>query len=116
MSLVDSANTNDPSTPTSTLTAEYTARFNQILFQAVHAGTGNNGLVPNNNNVYIVHKPQGSGTGNRSDYGAIVAVLQPGDSFFLTSSPLNRDVFSPYRYRVDADTANDGALVTGFIG
>ncbi len=116
MSLVDANNFNDPSKPSNTNTAEYTERFNQILFQALHAGTGNNGLIPNNNNVYIVRQPQGTGTGNRSDYGAIVAMLQPGDSFFLTSSPLNRDVFSPYRYRIDADSANDACLVTGFIG
>jgi hypothetical protein len=32
---------------------------------------------------------------------------------FLASAPSVKDVFSPYRYLIDADSNNDAALVTG---
>lgn len=110
MSLVDSGDPNEPESATSATSDEYTVRAQQILFQAFKPGA--HGLVPNVGNIYIVRDGVGSGTGNRDDQGAIVAVLTPGQTFTLASAPLNRNVFSPYRYSIDADNAGDGALVT----
>ena len=53
-----------------------------------------------------------AGAGGIGDTGIVVQTLTPGQTFVLASAPLNRDVFSPYRYFIDADTANDGAMVT----
>jgi hypothetical protein len=116
MSLVDANNVNDPSTASNTSTAEYTQRFNQIRFQGFKAGANNSGLVNNANNVYIVRKPTGNNAGSKNDYGAIVGVVTPGNLYTLNLSSVDRDIWNPYRYRVDADTANDCALVTGIIG
>ena len=67
-------------------------------------------MTVNAGNVYIVRK-----SGNRDDTGTIIKVLSPGETFYLASAPLNRNVFSGYRYYIDADTAGDGALVTGIV-
>jgi hypothetical protein len=113
MSLVDPSSVNSPSSPTpGTADAnEYTQRAQQIIFQAMKPGT-THGTQNNTGNVYIVRVAQGSGTGNRDDYGSIVKTLVPGETFILASAALNRNVFSPYRYRIDADNAGDGAFVT----
>ena len=71
--------------------------------------------VDNVGAIYIVRVGQGTGTGNKADSGAIIKIIQPGETFFLSSAPLNRNVFSPYRYRLDSDSANDGCLVTLII-
>lgn len=116
MSLVDPSNFQAPgSAATYSATnqvAEYTERCQQIVFDALHPTT--HGMVANTGNIYICRKGV-QGAGNRDDYGSIVKVLQPGDSFFLGSSALVKDAFSPYRYYIDADNASDGALVTLFI-
>ncbi len=108
MSLMDPVDAGDPSTPTAAGVPEYTVRCQQIMFQAVKADT--HGLVNNTGNIYIVRKG-----GNRDDPGAIVAMLQPGQTLFLSSAPAVRDVFSPYRYFIDADNAADAAQVTLLI-
>lgn len=118
MSLVDPLGVNDPATPTpSTVGAyEYTIRAQQLMFQAVRAGASN-GLQINTGNIYIMRKPvQGSGSAHDNDFGACVAVLAPGQTLFIASAPINNNVYSPYRYFIDADTAGDSALVTLFIG
>jgi len=115
MSLVDSAGVNDPNAATSATSDEYTVRCQQIIFQGFKPG-GSGGMVNNAGNVYIVRDDgAGGGSGNRTDTGAIVLVLTPGTTITLASAPLNRNVFSPYRYSIDADNANDGALVTLII-
>lgn len=116
MSLVDSASVNAPNTATTTGTAgeyEYSPSVQQIIFQAVKAGASH-GVQNNTGNIYIVRKGV-QGAGNRDDYGAMVFSLAPGANLFLSSAPLERNVFSPYRYFVDADTAGDSALVTLII-
>jgi hypothetical protein len=111
MSLVDPApEPNEPETATSATSDEYTVRAQQILFQAYKPGASH-GMQNNTGNIYIVRDAAG-GSGNRDDTGGIVAVLTPGQTLTLASAPLNRNVFSPYRYRIDADNAGDGALVT----
>lgn len=115
MSLVDPTSLNDPATatPGSPGTDEYTVRAQQIMFQGFKPDV--NGMQMNTGNVYLVRKAQGTGTGNRNDYGDIVLVIPPGATVFLASAPLNRNVYNPYRYRLDADVASEGALVTLII-
>lgn len=114
MSLVDPSNVNDPSTPTPGTSGanEYTERCNQIVIWGVKAAA--NGLQPNAGNIYLCRKGV-QGPGNRNDYGAIVAIIFPGQAFTLVPSALVRDGFSPYRYFIDADNAGDSALVTLII-
>lgn len=107
--LIDPTNLDAPETQNLTgVKAEYTARFQQIMIQGFKPGA--HGMQPNAGFVYIVRAG-----GNRDDPGSIVKVLFPGETFFLASAPLVKDVFSPYRYYVDADNAGDGALIVGLI-
>lgn len=109
MSLVDSGSVNAPESATSSTSSEYAPRAQQIVFQAFKASV----TPPTNATaIYIVRKGVGGGSGNRSDLGTIVAILSPGTTFILSSSALNRDVFNPYRYFIDADSANDACQVT----
>ena len=124
MSLVDpnSLNASGSASPTASANNtgapaggnEFTERCQQIIFQA-YKSAGANGLNTNTGNIYIVRKGVGAGTGNRADLGSIVAVLQSGQTFSVGSSALVKDVFSPYRYFIDADNVNDGCQVTLFI-
>lgn len=113
MSVVDPNGVNDPSTatPGTSGAAEYTIRAQQIMIQALKPGASH-GTTFNTGNVYIMRKGAGSGLGNRDDTGSIVATLNPGQTFFMSSAALNHNVWSPYRYSVDADNANDGVFVT----
>lgn len=118
MSLVDAASANAPETAVGGATPtgaggvgdEYAPRAQQIIFQSYKAGTP---LGPNTaaKLVYIVRKPTAGG-GGTGDNGTIVAALSPGQTFTLGSAASNRNVFNPYRYFIDADTASDGCLVT----
>lgn len=120
MSLVDSANSDDPATATppnpgvpsppphtTDPSNEYTVTCQQIIFQGYKAGSGTVAAM-NSGLVYIIRK----GSAGASDSGTIVKILQPGETWVLASSALNSNVFSPYRYVLDADVAADGALVT----
>lgn len=112
MSLVDPGLANAPGAATGTTTDEYSPRCNQIVIQGVK---GNSPVVNNTGNIYVVRKGVGTGTGNRADNGAIVLVIAPGSTGVLGPSALVKDVFSPYRYSIDADNANDAAQVTLLI-
>ena len=113
MSLVDPSSLQAPKTPTTYggQVQEYTPRCQQIIFTGVKAGAGPPRLTNNTGNVYIVVKPT-AGAGGVADVGNIVIPIFPGQTFILASAALNMDVFSPYEIFLDADTANDGALVT----
>jgi hypothetical protein len=114
MSLVDPNSYDAPETATGTHSGEYGgALCQQIMFQGFKSNAGT-GVVQNAGFVYIVRLGT-AGSGNRTDFGAMVAVLAPGQTIFWGSAPRNRDTFSPYRYYLDADNANDGALVTLFV-
>lgn len=116
MSLVDSSSLDDPGNPTAAGVSEYTSRGFTLLFTPCRKGAANHGTQNNVGNIYIVRKGN-SGTGNRDDYGSIVAVLRPTDApLAFPFHAMTKDVFSPYRYSIDADNANDGAMVTMFIG
>jgi hypothetical protein len=113
-SLVDSTNVNAPETPTPGTAGadEYTTRAQQIIFQGVTPGAGPPALKNNTGLLYILKRGAGGGTGNKTDLGTIIAVVAPGATFILGSAALNRNVFNPYEYFVDVDTANDAAQVT----
>jgi hypothetical protein len=113
MSLVDPNSYNAPETATGTHSAEYSELCQQIMFQGFKSNAGT-GMLQNTGNIYICRLGV-QGSGNRTDFGAIVAVLAPGQTIFIGSAPRNRDTFSPYRYYLDADNANDSALVTLFV-
>jgi hypothetical protein len=72
---------------------------------------GNNGLVPNANNIYFLMAPTGNNTGNKGDTGAILGVIGPGNNFTWPPSGYSASAMSPYFYYVDADSNNDGAVV-----
>jgi hypothetical protein len=107
MSLVDAALVNDPGALTSTTSNEFTVRCQQIFFMGFKPGVSTR-LVNNSGNIYICRK----NTTGTTDTGVILKTLVPGESFFLGSSAMNRNVYNPYRYYIDGDTAGDGALVT----
>lgn len=113
MSLVDSGSVNAPGA-SGTTSAEYAIRAQQIIFQGYKTNAGT-GLVVNTGTIYIVRTLVGAGSGNRTDMGSIVSAIAPGATFILGSAAFNRNVFNPYRYRIDADTANDSCLVTLII-
>jgi hypothetical protein len=51
-----------------------------------------------------------------NDVGVIIVTLGPTAApFVLTAAALNRDVFSPYEFFIDADTAADACQVTLLI-
>lgn len=115
MSLVDPAGVNDPASPSSLAgAAEYTVRAYQIQLQG-YKPNGSGGMIYNNGFVYLIRKPAGGGSGDRNDTGSIVGVIAPGQSYFFDAAPINRNVWSPYRYFLDADNADDGALATLII-
>jgi len=113
MSLVDASNNNAPETGTTTSSDEYTALCQQIMVQGFKSNAGV-GLTPNTGNIYVVRKGT-TGSGNKNDYGVIVLCVLPGQTMFVSSAPRNRNEFSPYRYYIDADNANDAAQVTLWI-
>lgn len=112
MSLVDPTSKWDPSTPTSAANPDgFTVRTQQIYFAAYKAGGGPPRLVVNTGIIYVVLKPL-QANGASSDTGNIIKQLIPGETFYLGSAPMNRNVFGPYQLFIDADTANDGCQVT----
>jgi len=118
MSLVDPSSVNAPTTTAANSAGvqEYTTRCQQIQVQGYKAGAGGNGLQSNTGNVYLMKKAEATtGSGNRTDYGVMVAVITPQQTIFYGSAAFNRNVFGPYEYYIDADNANDGALVTLII-
>jgi hypothetical protein len=97
-------------TGAATSSNEFTITCQQIIIQA-YKSNGGTGVVNNTGNIYIMMKGAG-GSGNRTDFGAMVAVLTPGQTLILASAPVNCNVFNPYKYFVDADNPGDSALVT----
>lgn len=123
MSLVDPSLVNAPWTiqpPLTTVspakTLGYSPAFQQIMFQGFKKNLGADGVVDNTGNIYVCRAGVGAGLGNRDDYGALVLVVKPGQTVFLASAPANMNVYSPYRYFIDADNPNDGCIVTGYVG
>jgi hypothetical protein len=113
MSLVDAAGVNAPESATSSTSAEYTERAQQIIFDAFKAGAAPPRLGANTGNIYIVAKSVGAG--GVDDRGVIIKVLAPGQSYTLGSSALVRNGFGLYSIFIDADTVADACNVTAII-
>jgi hypothetical protein len=114
MSLVDSGNVNAPETPIGPGTqagGEYTPAAHKIFYQGVHPGAGNNGMVYNTGMAYLCVKGAG-GAGNRADSGSILAVIPPGGAGSWPAGEQERNTISPYKFYIDVDSANDGALLS----
>ena len=111
---VDPNGYNNPNNPSNLNTSEYSPRCKQILFMGYHPGTNNNGMVPNTGYVYVMVPAQGNGLGNRADPGAIALIVPPGGGTYPLPQSLAdpNTEFSPYRFSLDADVNNEGALVT----
>ena len=95
--------------------AEYSPTCHKVTFQGMKPG--NNSMVPNTGYVYIMRalgpgNQNAGGPQNRSDPGAMVYVLPPGGSVTLPSQEIDGPTISPYRYTLDVDNNNEGALVT----
>jgi hypothetical protein len=114
MSLVDSALYNAPETATLPQSDEYSVLCQQVIIQGFK-GNGGVGLVPNAGNLYLCRKGA-AGLGNRTDYGAIVQVILPGQTVIWASAAPNSNQFTPYRYYLDADNAGDAGQITLLIG
>lgn len=114
MSLVDASNVNAPqtATPGTAGANEYTVLCQQIFFQAIKS-TGP--AVDNTGAIYILRAGAGGGSGNKTDPGSIIKIIQPGETFYLSSAPLHAEQFNPYRYFIDADTNADACLCTLII-
>lgn len=84
-------------------------RAQQLIFQAVKPGVAH-GTQPNAGNIYLVMKG-----GSRDDTGLILITITPGQTFFLSSAPLNVNVLGLEWFYVDSDNAGDGAFVTAVI-
>lgn len=95
--------------------AEYGPTCHKVVFQGVKPS--NNGMVVNDGNIYILRalgpgNQNSGGPGNRSDTGAIVFVLAPGGVTVLPGLEVDGPTISPYRYAIDSDGNNEGAIVT----
>lgn len=113
MSVVDPTSNNSPGTATNPTNYQYTVRAEEIMVQAFKPAAS--GTQLNTGNIYIVRRGSGSGSGNRDDTGSIVATLVPGQTLFFTAAAVNVNVWSPYRYSIDADNIGDGAFITLII-
>jgi len=117
MSLVDPSSVNDPNAKTGTQSYEYTVRAYEILFQAAKVGASH-GTQINTGNIYILKRGGTAGSGNRDDYGVLIATLSQGTTgvyppvFRLTAAAMNRNIFNPYDFLIDADNTGDGCQVT----
>lgn len=115
MSLVDPSSLNAPETPTSATNPDgFTVRFQQIFFQAVKAGGGPPRLAVNTGNIFVVLKPLAA-SGASVDTGNIIKMLVPGETWYLSSSAMDRNSFGPYQLFIDADTPGDACQVCGEI-
>lgn len=118
---VDPSNNNAPGTSpgqwgSGVKQAEFTPTCHKVTLQGVKPAN-NNSMVPNTGNVYIMralgpNNQNAGGAGNRSDPGAMVYVLPPGGSVTLPGLEMEGSTISPYRYTLDVDNNNEGALVT----
>lgn len=91
----------------STDRSEYAARGCQLRFRGMKTNT--HGMQNNSGNVYIIKKF--GANGSRDDYGTIIDVLTAGAMIELPTKQAESNCINPYEYYIDADNANDGAIV-----
>lgn len=111
MSLVDSASYNAPETPTSAHAAEYASvEVTDVIVTPVHSVAP---IVANTGAIYVLLSG-GTGTGNKTDPGTTVLIINTGSGPVHLIDVISRlqAKINPYNIYIDADTAGDGALVT----
>ena len=110
---VDPANNNSPNTATSIKNPGLgtAPTCHKIFLQGYHPGAGNNGMVVNSGNVYLMAAGV-QGPGNRSDSGAMLMVIPPGSGASWPGSEVEMDSVSPYLFWIDSDVSGEGALCT----
>lgn len=113
MTNVDSGKVNAPESATSTTSDEYTVRAQQMIFQGMHPSAGK--MINNTGMAYVLRAPAAGGTGNLTDTGTIVALVPPGATVIIASAALDRNVYNPYRYFIDADVSTEGVQATLLI-
>jgi hypothetical protein len=112
---VDANNTYGPSNPTT----PYTPRCRKIVLQGMKPGNSNNGMIPNTGYVYLLAalgpgaaNNNAGGPQNRTDSGAMYAVLPPGGIVVIPVAENEGPGISPYGFTLDSDVNGEGALVT----
>jgi len=117
---IDANNTNSPSTafpapPTFPGTqTEYSPTFQSFHVQGYKPGNNNSGMVVNTGNIYLMMAPAGNGSGNRTDSGAMIAVIPAGADYFFPPDGSQGLRFSPYYMYLDSDVDGEGGLVVGY--
>ncbi len=114
---IDANNNSAPETatyPGNAVGYEFTPTLRGLSVYGLKPGANNNGLVLNAGNIYLLTRPAGNGSGNRTDSGSIIAMIGPGQTFFYPPEAAMLDQFSPYSLFIDADSNNDGGLCVGW--
>jgi hypothetical protein len=119
---IDANNSNAPGTvfpPPSGIfpitQTEMTPAFRGFTIQAYKPAANNNGMVATSGNVYLMAAAAG-GSGNRTDSGAMIAVIPSGTEYTFPPEATGLTMFSPYYLYLDTDNNNDGGLVTAYGG
>ncbi len=119
---LDANNNNAPGTPNpppgafpSTKT-EYSPNCRGFSVQGYQPGNNNNGMIPNTGNIYLLMFPSPGGSGNLTDTGCMLKVIGPTEDFFFPPDGRGQEMFSLYNYRLDADVAGEGGLITAWGG
>lgn len=116
---VDANNNYAPETPVGPGTTNgpnYTPTGHRLFFQGYHPAANNNGMILNTGNVYLMMAAANNGSGNKTDSGAMLFVIPPGGTATWPASEVDRNTISPYKFYLDADSNNEGALVTMQVG
>lgn len=93
---------------------EFSPSFRSFNIFGWQPAANNNGMQLNSGNIYLLAAPAGNGSGNRSDSGAMLAIIPPGGQYTYPPSGAHFDRFSPYTLYLDADSNNDGGLVVAY--
>lgn len=116
---VDPGNNNAPGTRTGPGfgAGEYTPVAHRIWIQAYKPGGNNTAMQFTSGRVYVLqslgpNNQNSGGSGNASDTGVIITILEPGGFTNLPAMEMDGASLSPYRVSIDADVAGDGAIVT----
>lgn len=116
-SLVDPSGVNAPgaATPGTAGADDYSRNIAQLIIVGVKSNSGT-GVTSNTGNVYLMRAGV-QGSGNHTDFGAMVAVIAPNATVYFppTSAAQSRNRIGLYDYYIDADNAADSALVTALI-
>jgi hypothetical protein len=118
---IDANNVNAPGTATFPPgqypgpATEFTPACRGISILGFKPNNNNSGTQPNSGNLYLLVSPSPGGAGNLSDYGCLVAIIGPAQSFFYPPE-FSPDMFSPYSLFLDSDVSGEGGFVVAYGG